>query len=94
MPYTVGKLKRRALQKAKENPIWTRAIREIRPQKSPKTKSRDFMGMSWSNPYPTGDHAKGRKSICMEGGLTHSGLAIVNPLSGVSEQTTNPINEP
>ena len=50
MPYTVGKLKKRAFQKAKEyanrrlgqgNTTW----------ESPGTKSREFLGVSRSDPH-------------------------------------------
>ena len=32
---------------------------------------------------------EGYRSICMEGGVSHSGSTVVNPLPGVSGRTTN-----
>ena len=53
VPYIVGKLKRRAFQKAKEhaNRIPGKGDTALG---SPETKSREFPGVSWSNPTTPG----------------------------------------
>ena len=42
--------------------------------------------MSQSDPHDPkgGDPAKGSRSICMEGGVSHSGLIAVDPLLGIT----------
>ena len=90
MPYTVGKLKKRTFQQAKEHANWTPGYGNTAPR-SPGTKSREFSGVSRSDPDPRGGGAaEGCISICMEGGVVHSGSNVVNPLPGVSGQIANP----
>ena len=67
-------------------------IREIRPWEVPELKVEKFPsvpGVSQSDPNPRGGPTKGYGSICMEDSVVHSGLAVVNPLPGVSEGTAN-----
>ena len=37
-----------------------------------------------------GGPAESCKSICIEGGVSYSGSAVVNPLAGISRQTAHP----
>ena len=62
--------------------------------RSLKIKSEAFPGVSWSTPDPRGGLVEGCRSICMEGGVTHFGFAVVNPLPGVNERTANSNNKP
>ena len=41
-----------------------------------------------------GGHVEGYRTICMEGGVSHSGSAVVNSLPEASGQTANPNWEP
>ena len=71
VPYTVGKLKRRAFQQAKEHADRTPSQGDTAPG-SPGTKSREFPGVSRECPGATprpqgggGGPAEGCRSICM-----------------------------
>ena len=98
MPYTVGKPKRRAFQQTKDNQIG-HLIREIQPRKILGLKvgnSRECPGsVPERPPRPKGGGlAKGCRSICMEGGVSHSGSAVMNPLPGVGGRAANSNYEP
>ena len=94
VPYAVGKLKRRAFQLAKEHANWIPGQGDTAPR-SPGTKSREFPGVSQSDPHdPRRGPTEGCKSICMEGGISHFGSAVVNPLPRVSRRTANPNCKP
>ena len=80
VPYIAGKLKTRAFQQIKEHASWIH-FGEIRPQKSSDYKSGVFRECSRATPHvPRGGPVEGCRSICMEGGVSHSGLTIVNLL--------------
>ena len=71
MPYTIGKLKRRAFQQAKEHADQFPGQGDTAPG-SPGTKSREFPGVSRECPGATpttpkggGGPAEGCRSICM-----------------------------
>ena len=90
MPYTVGKLKRRAFQQDK-NTLIEHMIRKIQPRKIQGLKVGKFSGVPREQTRPKGGSpAEGCRIICMEGGVSHFDSAVVNLLPGVSRRTTNP----
>ena len=70
-------------------------VREIRLGKVPGLKVGNSRECSGATLDPRGGcPVEGRRNICMEGGVTHSGLAVVNPLLRVSGRTDYPNCEP
>ena len=93
MPYNIGKIIGRTFHKLKIT-LFRAALKEIRPREIPRLKvgnSKECPGVTLD---PKGGPAKGCRSICIEGGVTHSGSPVVNFLPGVCERTTNPNEEP
>ena len=85
VPYTVGKLKRRAFQQAKEMPI-KYLFREIRPQKISRLKVRNFLECPRATPTtPRGGSCRGLQKH-MYGGTSPNGgekpLLVLLELAG------------
>ena len=68
-------------------------VGEIRPLKVMGLKIGNSLECPGATLDPKGGSTKRCKSICMEGGVTHSGSTVVNFLLGVSGQIANPNDE-
>ena len=91
--YTIGKLKRRAFQQAKEHANQIPREGDTAPG-SPKTKSREFPGVSRSDPHdPKGGFCRGLQKH-MYGGTSLSGgkKSLLVPLELVSKPLTRIAN--